>query len=170
MPLPTVKDTRIEVDMVPYIDIITLLLLFLVFVGDLTQHAASVQMQLPRADQAKKDDEHKEGTLGRIVVQLDKTRTGSYQAVVETQHYELANGANASLNQYLKHLIDTRLADGHFTRGADGTVAFPVKLRIPKDAPMYEVEKVVATCAKAGLVNIHYAAEAPPPPQKTTKQ
>jgi len=38
-------------------------------------------------------------------------------------------------------------------------VTFPVKLRIPQEAPMREVERVVMTLARAGLVNVQYAAE-----------
>ena len=50
-----VEAVPVEVDMVPLIDVIVLLLLFLIIVGDLASTSVNVQMRLPRADQAKTD-------------------------------------------------------------------------------------------------------------------
>lgn len=151
-------DNKVEVDMVPLIDIISLLLMFLVMVGDMAKATSSVQMKLPRADQAKSDKEV--NTKDRIVVQLKKTSTGQYKAVVENREYELVQGGNnASLIKYLQEQINQRTAGGAITLGPNGEVPFPVKLRIPEDAPMREAERVMMTLAQAKLVNVHYAAD-----------
>jgi len=49
------EETKVEVDMVPMIDIITLLLMFLVIVGDMAASANTIQMKLPRASEALTD-------------------------------------------------------------------------------------------------------------------
>src|SRR4029079_12218905 len=87
----------VEVDMVPLIDIISLLLMFLVMVGDMEKNTASVKMKLPRADQAKSDKNF--DTKGRIVVQMKYNKDeGKYWAIVDNQKYEIvAQGNNKSL-------------------------------------------------------------------------
>jgi biopolymer transport protein ExbD len=149
---------EIEVDMVPLIDIVSLLLMFLIIVGDTTKSNSSVQMTLPRADQARKELTNE--TAGRIVVQLAQDKkTGTYCAMVENRRYELvADGRNKTLIDFLNALVTRRVNAGEFKRGAHGEVDFPVKLRIPEDAPMTQVEKLVQTLAQAKLVNVHYAA------------
>lgn len=148
-------ETHVEVDMVPLIDIVTLLLMFLLIVGDMAKSTTAVPMKLPRADQAGSEKDLQLNTEGRIVVQMKQRSENQYIAVVENHEYELAEkGDNKQLIDYLNRQIDTR----KITRGANGEVPFPVKLRIPETAPMREVEKVVMTCARAGLVNVHYAA------------
>lgn len=158
-----VEETRVEVDMVPYIDIVSLLLLFLVITGDMAKSATGVKMLLPKADQAKSERTIGISTEGRIVVQMKpkdpNNMQGAYQAVVETTPFDLTAGAgNASLNNYLKELVERRLKIDSKTVNEKGEVKFPVKLRIPKDAPMYQVQRVALICAKAGLVDVHYAA------------
>jgi len=76
-----IKKTEImtvEVDMVPLIDIISLLLMFLVMVGDMAKSTTSVKMKLPRADQAKSDKDV--DSQNRLVVQLEKDSAGKYWA------------------------------------------------------------------------------------------
>ena len=152
------EENTIEVDMVPLIDIISLLLMFLVMVGDMAKSTSSVQMRLPRADQAKNDKEV--DTHNRIVVQLKKTKEGTYKAIVENREYELVQGGNnSSLIKYLNEQIQQRTAGGAIALGPNGEVPFPVKLRIPADAPMREAERVIMTLAQAKLVNVHYAVD-----------
>jgi biopolymer transport protein ExbD len=149
----------IEVDMVPFIDIVTLLLMFLIIVGDMTKSSTGVKMKLPRADQAKFEKELAVDTTGRLVVQLRKDNDGKFWAVVESTKYQLVpRGDNPNLLEYFKYQIDRRVAEGRVKRQDDGSVNFPVKLRVPADAPMLEVERIMMTLAKAGLVNVHYAA------------
>jgi biopolymer transport protein ExbD len=154
------KLEAIEVDMVPFIDIVTLLLMFLIIVGDMAKSASGVKMKLPRADQAKFEKELNVDTSGRLVVQLRKDPAdGRYWAVVETCKYQLVpRGDNPDLIKYFQFQIDSRISQGRCKRGPDGSVNFPVKLRVPADASMLEVERVMMTLAKAGLVNVHYAA------------
>jgi hypothetical protein len=157
-------ENRVEVDMVPMIDIVTLLLMFLIIVGDMTAVAGNVQMKLPRADQAQKDGK---GTRdeGRIVIQLQEQK-GVYRAIVNNKSYELiADGGNGTLIRYLEDHINGCIARHEYVREQSGAVPTPVKLRIPADAPMRDAEKVVMTLARIGLVNIRYAAE----PEKKTK-
>lgn len=149
----------IEVDMVPMIDIVTLLLMFLIIVGDMTKSSTGVKMKLPRVTQAKSEKELKVSTEGRLVVQLRKDDSGKYWAIVENSKYELVpRGDNATLQSYFETQIRTRLEKGRTTKGDDGSVPFPVKLRVPADAPMLQVERIMMTMARVGLVNIHYAA------------
>ena len=49
------KMNQIEVDMVPYIDIVSLLLMFLLIVGDMTKGATAVKMKLPKVDMAESE-------------------------------------------------------------------------------------------------------------------
>jgi len=164
MPAKIPEETKVEVDMVPYIDIVSLLLLFLVICGDMAKSATGVKMKLPRADQAKSEKTIGISTEGRIVVQMkakDMSNTeAGYFAVVENHQYDLLpGGKNDSLVSYLKGQVESRARTGQFKLGENGEAPFPVKLRIPANAPMYQVERVVMTCAKAGLVNVHYAAD-----------
>ena len=152
------KSPVVEVDMVPYIDIVTLLLMFLVIVGDMTRSANAVQMKLPKASQAER--EIGVSTAGRIVIQMELTPTGMYHAKVENHPYSLG----PDLSAYLRAQIERRVASQGMVLGAKGEVPFPVKLRIPASAPMCDVERLIGVCAKEGLVHIHYAAE---PPEKT---
>jgi len=155
MTLRLSRENSVEVDMVPLIDIVSLLLMFLVMVGDMTRSASAVKMSLPRADQAQKD--LAVNTENRIVVQLRK-EGGVWSAVINNMIYELVErGRNQSLTQYLEDRV--RLGG---PLQADGSSPVPVKLRIPKDAPMREVECVVMNLAAAKLTNVCYAAEKEP--------
>lgn len=148
-------ENAVEVDMVPLIDIVVLILLFLIITGDMARSATNVPMKLPRADQAKAEKDMNIKTEGRIVVQMTQ-KENRWWAVVEKSRYELMQrGDNPNLVNFLNELIARRKV----VKGPSGEVDFPVKLRIPADAPMREVEKVIMTCARSGLVNIHYAAD-----------
>lgn len=162
---PKMQD--VEVDMVPLIDIISLLLMFLIIVGDTAASASSIQMPLPRnMDQALTDKEMAEKKIniqGRIVVQLvaqrdESTKETKYQACINNQYYDLMQGGGSkSLIEYLNKQIEQY---GAFKRdAATGAVDAPVKLRIPEDAPMKDVEDCVMTLARVGLVNVQYAAK-----------
>jgi biopolymer transport protein ExbD len=144
---------NVDVDMVPLIDIISLLLMFLIVVGGSAASTSNVQMKLPRASEAKSERAWPVSTVGRIVIQMKKNETGKYQAVIENAKYETGSDAAMSLKDYLDRRLDSTVAN------ADR----PVKLRIPESCPMQEVEKVVSTIASIGLVHVHYAAE----PDKT---
>ncbi|MCY3017726.1 MAG: biopolymer transporter ExbD [Planctomycetota bacterium] len=156
------EETRTEVDMVPMIDIVTLLLMFLVIVGDMAATAGAIQMKLPRADQAMTDKTLKEKGFrleGRLIVQM-QSQGGVYRAVVNNKSYDLVKGgSNKGLLDYLCETVEYAVGKGNAKRSPDGAVDMPVKLRIPEDAPMRDVERVVMSLARAGLVNIHYTAE-----------
>ena len=154
------SDNQVEVDMVPLIDIISLLLMFLVMVGDMAKSTSSVQMKLPRASEAKHEKDPTINTHNRIVVQLKKDpKEAKYWAVVENNQFELVQGGNnKSLISYLEQQIAQRMAKGMIP-GPNGEIPFPVKLRIPADAPMREAERLIMTLAQAKLVNVHYAVE-----------
>jgi len=157
MAIGAIEDAAVAVDMVPFIDIISLLMIFMVAVSDMTQRATGIKMFLPSADQAIHEKEI--GSEGRIVIQLVKD-AGQYVAVIERSRFQLGTSfIHANLKTYLKEQIASREAHGKLKREHDGKIAFPVKLRIPRDAPMAQVERIVATCASAELVNIHYAAD-----------
>jgi biopolymer transport protein ExbD len=163
MALKKLEENKIEVDMVPLIDIITLLLMFLVIVGDMASQANAIQMKLPRASEAMTDKDLKEKRgvrmEGRIVVQL-KADNGKYMAVINNKSYELVErGGNKTLLEYLSQQVDYQLAKEMAKKDATGAVDIPVKLRIPEEAPMLDVENVVMTLARVGLVNVQYAAE-----------
>lgn len=158
-----VKETVVEVDMVPLIDIVTLVLLFLVIVGDMAKSASAVKMKLPRLDQAKTEKELKVNTEGRITVQIyNDPKENRYLAKVENNKFEIApRGDSPQLKTFLDEQVNKKLAASKQQKGPNGEVPFPVKLRIPEDAPMMEVERVVLSCARSGLQNVHYASEKP---------
>ena len=150
---------KVEVDMIPLIDIISLLLMFLIIVGDSAASASSIPMKLPRADQAKKGSDVRSD--GRIVIQLKKNQDGRYSARVSKKDFELVSGgANQSLLEYLEQQVNWARKLKYAEVDAAGRVSSPVKLRIPQETPMREVERVVMTVARVGLVNVQYAAEA----------
>lgn len=151
---------NVEVDMVPLIDIISLLLMFLIIVGDSAASANSIAMKLPRASEAKTEKELKLSTEGRIVIQMKK-ENGKYQAVINNKGYDPGSGEGISLSKYLDTQITYALNKNPplAHKKDDGTLDWPVKLRIPEDCPMQEVEKVVSTMASLGLVMVHYAAD-----------
>lgn len=150
-----VEESKVEVDMVPLIDIVTLVLLFLVIVGDTAKSASAVKMKLPRLDQAK---EVQLNTEGRIVLQLAQDpKTLKYHAVANNLSYDLDSGSG--LEQYLDGMVKAKLAVSGQHQDEVKRVPFPVKLRIPAGAPMKEVEKLVQACARKGLTNVHYASE-----------
>ena len=137
---------EVEVDMVPLIDIISLLLMFLIIVGGSACQAEAIQMKLPRADQAL--NENDVVTEGRLTVQMQETG-GRWFAVMSNKRYELLpHGGNETLGK------QKRLA----TRDK-GELSIPVKLRVPEAAPMREVERLVMTLAHVGLSRVQYAAE-----------
>ena len=94
MKLP--QPVKIEVDMVPLIDIISLLLMFLIIVGDASKSASAIQMRLPRADQGLPEDHFIDEN--RIVIQMHPVG-GRYYAVINGRQYELArcHASNASV-------------------------------------------------------------------------
>ena len=164
MALAPPPDNKVEVDMVPLIDIISLLLMFLIIVGDTAANATNIDMKLPRSEMAKTEKDLIEkdhmNFEGRIIIQMKKEADGSYRAVVDNQSYELlAGGGSKTLLDYLDRQISLSKSKGWVQVASDGAVSSPVKLRIPADAPMKDVQRVVMTCARVGLVNVQYAAD-----------
>lgn len=162
MAMKKLEETVVEVDMIPLIDIISLLLMFLIIVGDAAATANSIQMKLPRASEAMSDRELKEKNVrleGRIIIQVTN-KDGVYRAVVNNKSYDLVqHGSNKLLIEYLDEQIQYAIGRGMAQKDAAGAVNIPVKLRIPESAPMAEVERVVMTAARVGLVNVQYTAE-----------
>jgi biopolymer transport protein ExbD len=156
------EENKVEVDMVPMIDIITLLLMFLVIVGDMAATANNVKMKLPRASEALTDKELKERKYrleGRIVIQM-QNQNGVYRTIINNNAYDLVKGgSNKGLLEYLDQQVNYHVSKGLAIKDSTGAVDMPVKLRIPEDAPMREVERVIMSCARVGLVNVQYAAE-----------
>jgi biopolymer transport protein ExbD len=152
----------LEPDMVPLIDIVTLLLLFLIVVGDMAAKVSTVRMRLPSADQAKSEKDWPVKTENRVVIQMWKDDTQRYWAVVESHKYTLGHrGESGSLTEYLTKQVNYRLGRGECRKDEKtGEVTnFPVKLRLPAEAPMEQVERVLFALARAGLVDVHFAAE-----------
>jgi len=162
MPMKKAEMNAVEVDMIPLIDIISLLLMFLIIVGDAAATANSIQMKLPRASEALTDKELKEKNVrleGRIIIQVTN-RDGVYRAVVNNKSYDLVeHGSNKLLLEYLDEQVQYNVGRGLAQKDSTGAVNIPVKLRVPESAPMADVERVVMTAARVGLVNVQYAAE-----------
>jgi len=152
------ENSKVEVDMVPLIYVVVLNLLFIIIVGDITQSVSSVKMKLPKSDQAQTEESLGLITNGRIVVQISK-RDNKYVALVDgSQPYEI-NQASTNLVDNLKEQAKRRAAEGKAKIAEDGKVDYPVKMRIPVDCPMFWVQVVTLQLAKAGLQNVHYAAD-----------
>lgn len=156
MPLRKPKDSQIEVDMVPLIDIISLLLMFLIIVGGVSTNAQAVKLRLPRADEGKSERDVR--TEGRIVVSVAEEK-GAYLAVIGGRSYELLrnHSANETLikrfNADTSFMLDKGMCRLDETKGFD----IPVKLRIQDDTPMHAVENLLETLSRAKLTNIQYA-------------
>ncbi len=160
---------NVEVDMVPLIDIISLLLMFLIIVGDTTASSNIASLKLPTASEAKSEKEWGLPTSGRIVIQIKPQydtekeqleKNGTYSIV-----FNAAKHANddegKSLKDHLAKYIDEESSHNRAKKKADGTWDIPVKLRIPAMCPMVEAEKVLYTIANLGLNDIQYGAAEP---------
>lgn len=143
---------KVEVDMVPLIDIISLLLMFLIIVGDTSASSTSIQMKLPSASAAQKDTTFE--SRNRIVVQMKK-ENDQYFAVMNNR--TLNAGA---LKDRLATMLDEWSKRNEISKRNDGTWKVPVKLRIPEGCPMKEVENLLATIAEQQLVDVQYAVAA----------
>jgi len=140
---------KVEVDMVPLIDIISLLLMFLIIVGDTSANSTSVRMKLPSASEAKQDwGESK----NRIVLQM-KLEDGRYFAVFNNRSYDMGG----ALKERLAQTISDAAGRNEISKRDDGSWAMPVKLRIPEECPMNDVEKLLATVAGEKLTDVQYA-------------
>ena len=154
---------HVEVDMVPLIDIISLLLMFLIIVGDTTASSNLSNLRLPTASEAKK--EWAIDTENRIVLQLkpeydnendQATKHGKYTVIFNAARH--ANDADdQSLKNHLASFIANQDAHGLAAKRADGTWNIQVKLRIPALCPMVEAEKVLNVVAGQQLTSIQYA-------------
>jgi len=157
------SETKVEVDMVPLIDIVSLLLMFLIMVGDMSKSASAVKMKLPRASEGKTDKELGEQNLeGRIVVQLREISEGAkkYEVVIENKAYSLQGGRSGSLMAYFDEQIKKRQAKGEIKLDEKtGAAPIPIKMRVPANAPMSQVQQLVTNIAGAKLVNVQYAVD-----------
>ncbi|MEI6235834.1 MAG: biopolymer transporter ExbD [Planctomycetota bacterium] len=160
---------NIEVDMVPLIDIISLLLMFLIIVGDTTASSNIASLRLPTADQAQTETTFWRDTKDRIVIQIKpEFDDENVQAAKNGKYFFVFNAAkhgNAdegkSLKDHLAKFIDDAAAHGNGKIVKDsktGTWNIPVKLRIPESCPMVEAEKVLYTVASLSLSDIQYGA------------
>src|SRR5689334_12111429 len=129
MAMKKVEMNQVEVDMIPLIDIISLLLMFLIIVGDTAATANSIQMKLPRASEAMNDKELKEKNVrleGRIIIQMTNREGGTYRAVVNNKTYELvAQGSNKLLLEYLDEQVQYQIGRGLAQKDASGAVNIP---------------------------------------------
>lgn len=147
---------QIEVDMVPLIDIISLLLMFLVIVGGIIDIGDTDNVKLPRADQGRIESSVR--TEGRIVVSL-KEEKGVFLARINNKSYELLSDhqVNQTLQKHLDKETKELLARGLCKQDSNGSYDIPVKLRIPELAPMQSVEAVLESLSRIGLRDIQYA-------------
>lgn len=154
----------IQVDMVPLIDIITLLLMFLVIVGGMAKASHAVSVNLPRADQALPEKNLPVILEGRIVLSL-KSVNGVYYAFTDPQtRYEISprNAGNLSaLSSHLLQSAEYMHRKNQCTLRDDGTYDIPVKLRIGEEVPMKTVEDALDAVVKSKLRDIHYGAQLP---------
>ena len=105
---------RVEVDMIPLIDIISLLLMFLIVVGDSAASATSVQMKLPRASAAQSE----KPAEGQLIIQLDKNADVGHVGVVNNKGYKLESAGSpaAILDAVDSTDFDAVLMDLNYTR------------------------------------------------------
>ena len=156
----------IAVDMVPLIDIISLLLMFLIIVGDTTANSNIASLKLPVVSQATQDS--MSFSNNRIVIQLkpefsdeqeQRVKNGRYSVVFNAASHS-NNDDGKALKDHLEKYLDDASAHGMAGKKSDGTWDIPVKLRIPALCPMVEAEKVLYTIASLNLTDIQYAAAA----------
>lgn len=165
MKMRTQDAPAIQVDMVPLIDIITLVLMFLVVVGGLSGASEAVKVNLPRADQAKPEKELPITMEGRITISLQNFN-GVYDSVIGGNRYSIGSRGGESLSALSTYLLKS--AEYMHRRGMckqhdDGTYAIPVKLRVGEDVPMKTVEDVLDSVVQARMRDVQYAANPNPP-------
>ena len=158
---------HVEVDMVPLIDIISLLLMFLIIVGDTTASSNIASLRLPTADQAKTEKEWGLDTKNRIVIQIKPefddekeqlAKNGKYFVVFNAAKHSNDDEGKSLKDHLAKFIADAEAHGIAHKKADDGTWDIPVKLRIPAMCPMVEAEKVLYTVASVQLSDIQYAA------------
>ncbi len=157
---------HVEVDMVPLIDIISLLLMFLIIVGDTTSNSNLASLKLPVASEAKSEGDW--CGAGRIVLQVKPqyeneneqcAKNGTYSVLFNAAKHSIDDDST-SLKDHLARFIDEQSSHGFAKKKSDGMWDIPVKLRIPAMCPMSEAEKVLNAVASMQMSDIQYATAA----------
>lgn len=145
-------EENVACNLIPMIDIMFLLLLFFMLSADMSQRVTE-DIKLPIADKVKEDPKQKEGyetTTVNLVSEND-----AWFVKIAGHAYPDWGHLRATLDELAKASPEPGNAPGAFFSSR------AVMLRADADAPYKEVQRVIQTCAAAGLYKIEVVATKP---------
>lgn len=169
---PPAVEESVAVNVVPLVDIMFLLLLFLMVGGDMS-HRESTEVQLPQADKAV--EAQKADDARYVVINIHPVRDPTSDADRLTPTFRaLTNWQFAisgieypdyfALLDRLKVVAETQLEDVPLpgTNPPKYLSAVLVTIRADKDAPYGMIQQAMQACAEATLYKIEVGAAKPP--------
>jgi biopolymer transport protein ExbD len=166
---PPAVEESVSVNVVPLVDIMFLLLLFLMIGGDMS-HRESTVLQLPQADKARESNPDL-GDLRYCIVNIhtkhdSMDRSDPAYGLVENWQYAIAGVEYPdyfALLDRLKVISQTKLEE----KAIEGSKpphylsAVLVTIRADKDAPYKLVQDAMMACSQADLYKIEVGAAKP---------
>jgi biopolymer transport protein ExbD len=168
---PPPPEESVSVNVVPLVDIMFLLLLFLMIGGDMS-HRESTEVQLPQADRATESNPDVGDTRYCIVNVHPKNDSMdlSGPTASDPANWQFAIAGIEypdywSLLDQLKVIGETKLEDTPIegTKPPKYLSAVLVTLRADKHAPYAMIQLAMQACAEAGLYKIEVGAAKPAP-------
>ncbi len=166
---PPAVEESVSVNVVPLVDIMFLLLLFLMIGGDMS-HRESTVLQLPQADKARESNPDL-GDQRYVIVNVhtkhdSMDRGDPAYGLKENWQYAIAGIEYPdyfSLLDRLKVVAETKLEDKPIegSKPPKYLSAVLVTLRADKDAPYGLIQDAMTACAEAGLYKIEVGAAKP---------
>jgi len=163
-------EESISCNLIPMIDIMFLLLLFFMLGADMTQRERA-DLVLPKADQAREDEEFKEKGETRTVVNVQHANGGVGCATYEARGicrlpdhwvYTIRSGDYSMKALEPQLLAEARTDLEPETPGAGVRLsARHVLIRADQLAPYGDIQRLMELCAKVGLYKIEVAAARP---------
>ncbi len=170
---------EVSPNLIPMIDIMFLLLLFFMLGADMGQRELE-EVRLPSASSVREDKESKEKSSERLTVNVyhmyeEKDTAGNVKPATRCDTFKLGKVCREAGHWHIaikgKNLDDLKLleavlrdeADRFRANPKDKTSASerPVMVRADAQAPYGAVQKVIASCARAGMYKIECGAARP---------
>jgi biopolymer transport protein ExbD len=168
---PPAVEESVAVNVVPLVDIMFLLLLFLMVGGDMS-HRESTELQLPKADKAKQADRSADGVKYCVInihpvveakneadeLTPDFRRIENWQFAIGGAEY----GTYWTLLDQLKQVADMEYEPDPVPGTKDTFLsAVFVTIRADKNAPYGMIQQAMQACAEAHLYKIDVGAAMP---------
>ena len=169
---PDVEES-VACNLIPMIDIMFLLLLFFMLGADMTQRELE-EVELPKADQVKQEDEASEAGSRRTNVNIYHTHTSSgFTCDTHTSggicrnldHWAIAIRSSVftldTIGAKLKEEAELLLEDPDPSNPGPRLSKVEVMIRADRNAPYGYIQRVIESCGGAGLYKIAVSAARP---------